>query len=307
MLDISTIIEEHKPHILGLGEANFRHDHDVEDVQLQDYTLHLDSSLHNPDLGMARVAVYTHNILRVKRREDLEDDTVAAIWLECGLPNQKSFIICVWYRQWRLLGQTDNTSASVPAQLARWIVFLDNWQRALQEDKEVIVTLDVNIDHLTWRNQDNLPPNSSSVRLKSLIDALFTKIIPLGVTQLVTGATRIERGHPKTGLDHLYTNKVEKLSSVKTFLTGTSDHKLLKVVRFTKSFKHLPRYVKKMSFKDFDEDAFKQNITECGLEEIFACTDADKAAEMLTNKLTEALDKIAPVRNSKQEKIMHHG
>ena len=44
---------------------------------------------------MARVAVYTHNTLRVKRREDLEDDTIAAVWLECGLPNQKGILVCV--------------------------------------------------------------------------------------------------------------------------------------------------------------------------------------------------------------------
>ena len=39
MIDIETITQTHKPHILGLGEANFRQDHDVEDVQLQGYTL----------------------------------------------------------------------------------------------------------------------------------------------------------------------------------------------------------------------------------------------------------------------------
>ena len=80
--EIETIIGTHKPHILGLGEANFRHDHDLADVQQAGYSLHLDSCVSNPDLGMARVAVYTHNSLRVKRREDLEDDTVAAVWLE---------------------------------------------------------------------------------------------------------------------------------------------------------------------------------------------------------------------------------
>ena len=232
----------------------------------------------------------------MKRIEDLEDDTVAAVWLECGLPNQKSFLVCVGYRQWRLLGQSDNTSASVHEQLARWTVFLDKWEQALQEDKEVIVTLDANIDHLTWRDQDSLPQHSSSVRLKSLIDALFTRIIPLGVTQLVTGATRMERGQPRTGLDHLYTNKVDKLSAVQTFFTGTSDHKLLKVTRFNKSFKHLPRYVRKRIFKEFDEATFKQSISECGLEEIFSCSDVNVAAETLTNKLTGVLDKMAPIK-----------
>ena len=58
--EIETIIGTHKPHILGLGEANFRHDHDLADVQQAGYSLHLDSCVSNPDLGMARVAVYTH-------------------------------------------------------------------------------------------------------------------------------------------------------------------------------------------------------------------------------------------------------
>ena len=56
-LDIETIIATHKPHILGLGEANLRHDHDLTGVQQAGYTLHVDSSVRNPDLGMARVAV----------------------------------------------------------------------------------------------------------------------------------------------------------------------------------------------------------------------------------------------------------
>ena len=98
-LDIESIIDTHKPHILGLGEANFRHDHDALDVQQTDYNLHLDSCIDNPDLGMARVAVYTHNSLKVQRRSDLEDAEVSAVWLECGLPNQKRILFCAGYRQ----------------------------------------------------------------------------------------------------------------------------------------------------------------------------------------------------------------
>ena len=92
-LDINNIVESHKPHILGLGEANIRHDHDLEDLQLTGYSLHLDSCINNPQLGMARVAVYTHDSLRVKRRADLEDETVAAVWLECGLPGQQGMFV----------------------------------------------------------------------------------------------------------------------------------------------------------------------------------------------------------------------
>ena len=89
LLDIESILGQHKPHILGLGEANVHHDHDLDELQFPNYTLHLDSCISNLSLGIARTAVYTHNSIRVTRRHDLEDDKIAAIWLECGLPQQK--------------------------------------------------------------------------------------------------------------------------------------------------------------------------------------------------------------------------
>ena len=99
-----------------------------------------------------------------------------------------------------------------------------------------VVTLNANLDFLSWRN-DNLPQNHISVKLKPLIDSLFDRILPLGVSQLVTGATRLMRGQPQSGLDHFYSNKPDKLSSVQTFITGLSDHKLIKVTRFARSFR----------------------------------------------------------------------
>ena len=94
-------------------------------------------------------------------------------------------------------GQVDKTSSSVT----------DKWEAALLEGKEVLVMLDANLDFLTWRSTEDLPAHHSSIRLKSLMNELYDKIIPHGVSQLVTGATRIERGQPRTGLDHLYSNK----------------------------------------------------------------------------------------------------
>ena len=295
--DIQSIIADHKPHILGLGEANFKHGQDLDDVAVQGYNLHLGQGVDNGHAGStARVAVYTHTALRVKRRSDLEDKRVATIWLECGLPQQRGVLVCVGYRQWQLLGQAGNSSATVAAQLDRWKVFLSKWEAALQEGREIIVMLDANLDFLTWRSSENLPLHHSSVKLKSLIDELFDRIMPHGVSQLVTGATRIERGYPRSGLDHIYSNRPEKLSQVETFLTGMSDHKLLKVTRYSKSFKILPRYVKKRSFKDFNKEAFKIKLGESNLEEILAINDVDLAAESMVDKVTRILDSMAPIK-----------
>ena len=75
-----------------------------------------------------------------------------------------------------------------------------------------------------------------------------------------------------------------------------SDHKLLKVTRFSKSFRQNPRYVKKRMFKNFDNTLFRQQLSESNLEEILHTTDVNTATELLVTKLTNVLDKIAPVR-----------
>ena len=74
-----------------------------------------------------------------------------------------------------------------------------------------------------------------------------------------------------------------------------SDHKLIKVIRYTKSFKQLPRYVRKRSFKDFNEQTFLQRLGESNLAEVLACSDTDSACTLLVNKLTDILDILAPI------------
>ena len=144
--DIREIIKTHKPLVLGLGEANFRKEHALGDVQQLNFTLHLDKCQNS--LGVSRCGVYTHNSLVVKRRDDLETEGLATIWLQLGLPRQKAILVMCGYRRWRLPDQLDGgaASSSVPAQRERWRGILSQWEKALEEDREVIVTMDANID-----------------------------------------------------------------------------------------------------------------------------------------------------------------
>jgi hypothetical protein len=89
--------------IFGLGEANITADQDLKDVQLSDYNLHLASSIKNPSIRMAIVKVYTHKRLLVRRWEDQEDTETQAIFLECGLANQKKTVWLIAYRKWKLV------------------------------------------------------------------------------------------------------------------------------------------------------------------------------------------------------------
>ena len=76
------------------------------------------------------------------------NDGYSSIWMQVGLPRHKQILVCQTYREWQLLHQADTSSKSVAAQLDRWIMFLDQWERALDSGLEVVVCGDMNINHL---------------------------------------------------------------------------------------------------------------------------------------------------------------
>ena len=113
--EIETVIAGHRPHILGLSEANLWKDHDISAVQYPDYQLHTCSTINNPNLNVSRVVVYTHNSVIVKRRPDLENDNISSIWLEVGLPHKRKILMCHAYREWKHMAQNDGSSATLNA------------------------------------------------------------------------------------------------------------------------------------------------------------------------------------------------
>ena len=172
------------------------------------------------------------------------------------MPRQKKILVANIYREWKLLNQGENNDpGTVAAQLERWCLFLDKWEAALAEGKEVMVLGDINLDFLKWTRSD-LHPNDQAVKLRQLTDQLFARIFPHGVSQLVSEATRVWPGVQDSGIDHIYTNKPEKCSNIYMEFREGSDHKLLRVTRFSKSMKNSSRYVRKRSFKHFNQEQF---------------------------------------------------
>ena len=294
-LEIEALIEEYTPHILGLCEANLKHDVDIDQVQHQDYQLHVPKSIDNLAIGTARVVVYTHSSFIAKRRHDLENDTIPAVWLEVGLPRQKKILIGTMYREWQLLQQGDRTSRSIPAQLERWSSFLNMWETALMEGREVLVMGDMNLDFMKWCNP-NLDDNDSAVRLKPLIDELFTRIFPHGVSQLVKQGTRVWPGQSDSGLNHVYSNKPEKLSDISLEISGGSDHKILRFTRFTRSMSRSVKYVRKRSFKNFKPEDFLAAVKNISWLDLYMSEDPSEAVRLLTTKLGRILDTMAPIK-----------
>ena len=174
--EIENVINNHHPHILGISEANFFKDHDVDEVQIENYSLVTAKTIDNSSLNVSRVCVYLHNSIVAKIRFDLMNDTFSSIWIEAGLPNKRKILIGNVYREWGYLRQNDyHESRDLNAQMNRWVSFVDQWERALDEGKEVVVLGDFNINHIDWTKDDALI-SSQTKKLRPLIDKLLERI-----------------------------------------------------------------------------------------------------------------------------------
>ena len=111
--DIENIVSGLQPHILGITEADFHHNQDRHDVQLEDYTFITTKTLENENLKISRVVVYVHKSITFKVRHDLMDENTSSIWLEVGLPHKRKFLVSHYYREWQYLNQVDNSSRNI--------------------------------------------------------------------------------------------------------------------------------------------------------------------------------------------------
>ena len=291
--DIEKLVADHHPHLLGISEANLHKHHGLDHCKIPDYELITSKTMDNVNLQVSRVVVYKHNSLVGKIREDLMSDSFSSIWLEVGFPGKTRFLVCNIYRDWQFLGQADHSSLDISEQLARWIIFLEQWEKALDSGKECIVMGDFNLDFLTFNNEEYTP---SARRLKPLVNELFSRIVPQGVKQCVVGSTRQGRsGQCDSGLDHLWTNNPAKMSQIYTKYNG-SDHKVIMGVRFAKMVKTNVRYVRKRSFKNFEETVFLQKIRSLSWWDLYQATDVNKAVDIFTKKVSHVLDQVAPVK-----------
>ena len=293
--EIEHIIAEYKPHILGISEANHHAHHSLDDVQIDDYNLYLADTLNNPELNISRVAVYVHKDIIVTVRDDLMTDSFSSVWLEVGLKRQKKFLVSNVYRDWKYVNQADQESGSIASQLSRWESFLQQWESAIATDQEIHVLGDMNLNYLDIQNQ-SIPPNSHSARLRPLVHALLDRVVPHGFSQLITDVTRVWPGQESSLLDHHWTNKPEKISSTHAFYQGGSDHKMIFSVRHTKQIISKPRIIKKRCFKNFKPGDFIAAVQGISWYDVYMTEDVEAATKLVTGKLTAILDVMAPVK-----------
>merc|ERR1712240_693580 len=75
------------------------------------------------------------------------DELIATIWIEINIAKNKSILVIGGYRQWRYLKQLNiNDSNRTQAQILRLETILNQYSKAIKENKEIITMMDTNIN-----------------------------------------------------------------------------------------------------------------------------------------------------------------
>ena len=293
MSEIEVAVSRMKPAILGISESNLHQSVDLSLVQLPGYSLHTARTMTNPRIACSRVVVYLAEGVTAKVRDDLMSEEFSSIWLEVSIPgNSQKLLVSNAYRDHQWLKQgADKTSKSDEEVMRRWLVYLDQWRRALESGAEVHCLGDMNLDSAKLLG--------SCGPQQPLVDALLHQVVPLGVTQCAPPATWTpqggQRGEP-SGLDHFWTNVPEKMGEVQAEIIGKSDHKLISAVRYSKVVMAGQKYVRKRCYKKFDERKFVEAVKQIKWWPVYQCDSVNRAVDLYTTALTSILDLMAPVR-----------
>ena len=287
MCEIEAAVARVKPSVLGISESNLHSYTDLSTVQIPGYRLLTAKTLQNPTVLMSRVVVYMSEEMSGKLREDLMNEDLSSIWIELSTPGRKKILVSNIYRDHQWMNQgVDKTSKGDEAVMQRWIVYLDQWQRALDTGAEVHCLGDFNIDSSKL--------NSHAGQHQPLVDKLLSKIVPLGVCQCAPGNIWTSQGAQRgssSGLDHHWTNYPEKISEVSAITIGKSDHKLISSVRYAKVIQLVQKLVKKRSYKNFNEERFLAEVSVIRWWEFYQCPNVKVAVSVFIRLLMSILDR----------------
>ena len=66
--------------------------------------------------------------------------------------------------------------------------------------------------------------------------------------------------------------------------------------RYSRSMKTWQSYIRKRSYKNFDPAQFIAAIQQVSWLDVYLCTDVDMAVKLLSSKITNILDQMAPMK-----------
>ena len=208
---IKEFLDLHNPHILALSEAQIRKQ-DLNELHFENYKLEVDNLIHTNKI--ARSCILIHKDISHERIHEIEPNLKSIIVINVGLKFNKKFTVIQWYRQHQLLNSIQEDSLDDNRQKERLIEVVNMW-KDLATKNETILVGDINLDS---------EKHTKGVK-KEMLQIIEEELLQTGTTKANIGNTYFKTGsNIERAIDHIYSNKYDKLSKIEIIQYSDSDH-----------------------------------------------------------------------------------
>ena len=239
------------------------------DVEIPCYNIY---RLDRSDKVGGGVCAYVKNCYKVERLNELSNistNGLHQLWLKIQARNCKSFLICTVYRP------PNVTLNCFDEDLADTII------TAFTSNKDFYILGDLNCDFLSH----------SSQTLQDFCSAF-------NLTQIIKKPTRITQ-NSATLIDVILTSNTNMIQNSDVMPCSISDHDLVYAQLRLKKDRPKPVYITARSFKNFDADAFQNDIANAPWCAVDVFDDVDDKLNTFHLIFNDILDCHAPIKNIK--------
>lgn len=240
-------------------------------VEIRGYSLYRNDRVNRSGGG---VAIYVRDNIITLRRTDLESIAMENLWIEVNIPKSKSILIGTYYRP-------PNQSLDFMES------FKENMERAVCENKELLITGDFNCDMATTR------PSSEAKKLKRLLRSFQ-------LTQLIDRPTRVTDSS-STLLDLVVSSAPYNIVKRTVIPLSLSDHDLVVCVRKINTIKSAPKLVECRNYRNYSTDAFCSDLKKIHWDMVMNESQVDTAWLCFKDHFIGICNQHAPVITRKMK------
>ena len=263
---IKIFLRQHKFDILCLNETKIDSTVATSEISVPGYkTFRQDRNCHG-----GGVLIYASDHLTTKKQGNLSNKSLETLWIEIKRKNSKPIYVCSLYRP-PIKGNNVEL-------VQKYKDFLVSCFAKIRKNSEVFILGDFNCDMLK----------------KNLLSSTISDLCKdKSLTQHVKSPTRVTQTS-STLIDLILSNSKEAIECQVVDM-GLSDHSFVCIKRSKLKVKRNPKYITSRSFKNFDNEAFLDDLGSLDWSKVIYGNDVDKAVAQFNQNVLEILDRHAPL------------
>ncbi len=297
LTQIEHFIHENCIDILALQETDLMHYNDKNPISIAGFTC-TSNLVQNPS-QKTRMLILIKKGINIRVRNDLMTTDFCSIWIDINA--KKKITFGAFYREWDD-GKHDKSLTYQRQKLGNFLSQIRN--ASTTRGGNVVILGDMNID-MNKCHLDSYPLKQMYIDLEECLTQQGIVNMELGNT---FSAFRCKEDGSKivSAIDHLYISKTNLLQYYEVLNNGLSDHSPIKVVLQLKDYSQKQNWITKRSFKNFDQDAFNNDLALQSWEKLGETEDVNVMADLFTEFFLSTLNKHAPYKVVKTVKKSKH-